>query len=306
MGLYMDDLVLFFADFYIYAFLGWCFECVYVSVREREPVNRGFMRGPFLPIYGCGAMSLLMMTAPFRANPFLAFIVGVVGATLLEMITGVVMERLFKVRYWDYSEEKWNYKGYISLMSSLAWGGLTLLLVYGLHSRIQSFLLSVDGEVLKNTVLMMTIVFIFDLVCSVIAALDLARAIVRFEKTREEVLELLWRLRRISRSLTRSTQSTFYLLREEIEERMAQLAADYPFPAEYKEFLHIFSGIRKKLPSRAGLLAFFRRGLLRGNPGATSRFREALRELRELELGSRIKQRGKKGRGPSSRDGRDQ
>ena len=80
--------------FYFYCFCGWCFESAYVSVRTRKLTNRGFMRGPFLPIYGSGAIMMLVVSMPFQDNIFLTYLAGCVGATALEYVTGVTMEEV--------------------------------------------------------------------------------------------------------------------------------------------------------------------------------------------------------------------
>ena len=74
--------------FYVYCFLGWIFESCYVSFRKKEWVNRGFLHGPFLPIYGSGAVMMLFVSEPFKNNLILTYFAGVVGATLLELVTG--------------------------------------------------------------------------------------------------------------------------------------------------------------------------------------------------------------------------
>lgn len=101
--------------FYMYCFFGWCFESAYVSAKSRKLVNRGFMRGPFLPLYGSGAIMMLVVSMPFQENIFMTYIAGVIGATTLEYVTGVAMEALFKVRYWDYSNQRFNFQGHICL-----------------------------------------------------------------------------------------------------------------------------------------------------------------------------------------------
>ena len=106
--------------FYFYCFFGWCFESTYVSLKSRKLVNRGFCRGPFLPLYGSGAIMMLVVSMPFQDNLVLVYIAGCIGATVLEYVTGVTMEALFKVRYWDYSKNKFNFQGHICLGSSLA------------------------------------------------------------------------------------------------------------------------------------------------------------------------------------------
>ena len=97
--------------FYIYCFFGWCIESAYVSIHKKKFVNRGFMRGPFLPLYGSGAVMMLFVTIPVRDSLVLTYIFGAIGATILEYITGACMEALFKVRYWDYSHKPFNIHG---------------------------------------------------------------------------------------------------------------------------------------------------------------------------------------------------
>ena len=94
--------------FFLYSFLGWIWESCYVSVRKHRWVNRGFMHGPMLPLYGSGAMVVLIVTIPVRDNILLVFLMGMIGATILEYFTGITMERLFHVRYWDYRNLKFN------------------------------------------------------------------------------------------------------------------------------------------------------------------------------------------------------
>lgn len=82
--------------FYFYCFFGWCFESTYVSLKSRKLVNRGFCRGPFLPLYGSGAIMMLVVSMPFQDNLVLVYIAGCIGATVLEYVTGVTMEALLK------------------------------------------------------------------------------------------------------------------------------------------------------------------------------------------------------------------
>lgn len=119
--------------FFIYCFFGWIFESTYVSLCKHRFVNRGFMRGPFLPLYGSGAILMLFVSIPVENHLALVYLAGCIAATALEYVTGVCMEKLFKVRYWDYSKQKFNYKGQICLSSTLAWGGLTIFLLKVIH-----------------------------------------------------------------------------------------------------------------------------------------------------------------------------
>ena len=102
--MYHYDLTQWLLFFFVYAFFGWIWESCYVSVRNKRWVNRGFLNGPFLPIYGFGAIAILWATLPVRNSIALIYLFGMLSATILEYVTGAAMERLFRVRYWDYSK----------------------------------------------------------------------------------------------------------------------------------------------------------------------------------------------------------
>ena len=128
--------------FFIYCFFGWIFESTYVSAKTGHFVNRGFLRLPLLPLYGTGAVMMLWVSLPVKDNLFLVYLAGVIAATILEYVTGWGMEKLFKMKYWDYSNQRFNVKGYICLSSSIAWGFLTIFLTEVVHRRPESRYLS--------------------------------------------------------------------------------------------------------------------------------------------------------------------
>ncbi len=172
--------------FYFYCFFGWCFESAYVSIKSRKFVNRGFMKGPFLPLYGSGAIMMLLVSKPFLQHWWAVYIAGCIGATLLEYVTGVVMEALFKVRYWDYSNQPFNFKGHICLSSSLAWGGLTMLMTYVIHKPVEAFVLDIPSAVLTIITVLLTVYIAGDFALAFKAALDLRDILVYLEKAKEE------------------------------------------------------------------------------------------------------------------------
>ena len=99
--------------FFFYSFVGWIWESSYVSILTKRLTNRGFLTGPMLPIYGIGAVVMLCATYPVQSSDVGIFLLGLIAATMLEYVTGVVMEALFQVRYWDYSDKKFNIQGHI-------------------------------------------------------------------------------------------------------------------------------------------------------------------------------------------------
>ena len=163
--------------FYLYCFLGWIFESSYVSLKERRPVNRGFLRLPLLPLYGTGAVMMLWVSLPLREHLLLVFLAGMTASTALEYITGWCMEQLFRVRYWDYSSQAFNLHGYICLSSSIAWGVLTLLLTEVIHKPVEFWIVNTSQALLLLWVLFISVFFILDTVQSVQAALNLAKVL---------------------------------------------------------------------------------------------------------------------------------
>ncbi len=172
--------------FYFYCFLGWVWETCYVSVLKARWVNRGFMRGPFLPIYGSGAVVVLIFTLPFRTNAGLVFLVGMTSATLLEYFTGVAMEKMFHVRYWDYSSQRWNLNGHICVTSSLAWGAFSMILTLYGHTPVERFALRMNGNLLEVIVFVLTVYISIDMAESVREAFNLKEVLLSLEESSEE------------------------------------------------------------------------------------------------------------------------
>lgn len=120
----------------IYGFLGWCGEVAFAAVKHGKFVNRGFLNGPICPIYGFGALIVTVILSPIADNVVLLFIGSVVFTSLLEFITGFVLEQLFHEKWWDYSNVRFNIKGYICLRFSMLWGVAATLIVKLVHPSI--------------------------------------------------------------------------------------------------------------------------------------------------------------------------
>ena len=173
--------------FYIYCFFGWIFESAYVSLKQRRFVNRGFLRLPMLPLYGTGAVMMLWVSLPFKSNLIMVYISGVIAATILEYVTGWGMERLFKMKYWDYSNQHFNLNGYICLSSSVAWGFLTIFLTEVIHKPIERWVLHVPTMIGIPCLSVITVIFIIDTAESVRTALDLAKVLDAMTKMKTEL-----------------------------------------------------------------------------------------------------------------------
>lgn len=168
--------------FYFYCIFGWCFESAYVSLKNRRPVNRGFLHGPWLPLYGSGAILVLWLTLPFQNYPALVYLVGALGATVLEYATGEAMVRIFKVRYWDYSNQRFQYKGHICLSSTIAWGFLSLLMVYVVHRPVEQFIFWLNEDVVSVLTFAVTACMAYDFSNALRNALDLRDVLIQAEQ----------------------------------------------------------------------------------------------------------------------------
>lgn len=176
--------------FFFYCFCGWVWESCYVSACQRHWVNRGFLQGPLLPIYGSGAIIILFVTLPVQDDLKLVWLLGMLAATALEYVTGAVMEKLFKVRYWDYSQHKFQLNGHICLSSSIAWGFFSILLVRFLHPPVARLLGRVPDWFVDPLALVLTAVFTVDVVRSTQAALDLRDVLTRLTEENEDLRRL--------------------------------------------------------------------------------------------------------------------
>lgn len=182
--------------FFWYCFLGWIWECLYVSVKyawkrkKWEFINRGFLHGPLIPIYGFSAIMILLTTIRWRENAAAIYIIGALTATLFELVTGTVMERLFGVKYWDYSNLPLNYKGHISVIVSLFWGLLSVLLIQVIHVPVERVLLQIPVFFSELIVFLLIAVTSYDTATSFNEAMDLRKVLESLSDSNETIKRL--------------------------------------------------------------------------------------------------------------------
>ena len=164
-GYYPEQLLFMFI---LFCNIGWVQESVIESLYHRRPVNRGFLKGPYIPIYGFGGMFLLICCVPFKDNGFLVYFVGMLGCTVLEYFVGWLLESIFHKQFWDYSMLKFTYKNRISLISSLFWGLLALFMVYILHGIVDWVLGVVPNIVMMIYTMVMSLAMLVDFIVTVV------------------------------------------------------------------------------------------------------------------------------------------
>lgn len=205
--------------FFIYCFVGWIWECCFVSIKNRRWENRGFLNGPFIPIYGFGAIIILFLTLPVRDNLYYVFALGMAGATLLELITGYVMERIFQIKYWDYSNMPLNIKGYVCLPATLCWGAFSVILIKYLHKPVEDVVLHVPAGILNVLDVLLLVYFVTDIVCSTQEALDLKRMIQIYVAENPEIRNLKLNLEQSKQKL----EDGLELLEDSLEQSKQKL-----------------------------------------------------------------------------------
>lgn len=259
--------------FYIYCFLGWCFETTVVSVQKRRFVNRGFLKIPMLPIYGFGATMLLYISLPLYNKPILLFIASFVAATVFEYIVGAVMETLFKVRYWDYSTHKFQLNGYICLQSSVCWGVMGLILARFIHPPVEYIVVSLSAPWLLVFALLISVIFVWDTLISVRAALDLAKVLEELDKLREQGVQLQKQLTETAKVKLTNMSYRMEETKDEWTEKLEETKAQYQKRMEQWQRQYERK-MRDAIRSR--------KGVIRGNPSATSkRYSEMFKQIRE-------------------------
>lgn len=294
--------------FYLYCFFGWIFESTYVSLKQRHFVNRGFLRSPMLPLYGTGAVMMLWVSLPVKDNLIAVYFSGAIAATLLEYVTGWCMERLFKVKYWDYSNQHFQFHGYICLSSSIAWGFLTLFLTKIIHGPIEKIILTTSPWILLVIDAVVSIVFVTDAVVSIRAALDLAKLLENIASLRRDLEEAQVQLALLKAEASQRVDS----MKDETKNRVEQLRLDLhtEVASRISDFRDEKEDIKLRISElhteqRSALteriqnttermqslterhlnlishMDVLKKSLLRGNPSASSRFSEALKELQE-------------------------
>lgn len=152
---------------YIYAFLGWCVEVAFVAVTSGKVVNRGFLNGPVCPIYGFGMIGIVAALTPLKENIIVLFVGGAMICSVLELFTGWILDKIFHMRWWDYSEKPFNIGGYICLEFSIMWGIGSMIMVAMIHPIIINVIRKIPLLVIYIALIIVTIGFIVDFIVTI-------------------------------------------------------------------------------------------------------------------------------------------
>ena len=213
MNVFINCLVFFF----IYAFLGWCVEVSFVAITRGKVVNRGFLNGPVCPIYGVGMVGILYALEPLKDNAIVLFIGGVVICSVLELFTGWILDKIFRMRWWDYSENRFNIGGYICLEFSIKWGLGSMIMVNMIHPMIYGVVSKIPLMVIYALLVIFAIAFIIDIIVTV-------KEIVGFKKSLGQLEKIADGLKDIGDQLKDVVGNSAITVSEKTEEGKEKLA----------------------------------------------------------------------------------
>lgn len=177
--------------FLIYAFLGWCTEVAYAALDTGKFVNRGFLNGPYCPIYGCGVVIVVAALTPLKDSLFLLFLGSFILTTALEYVTGFVLEKVFHNKWWDYSGKPFNIQGYICLKFSILWGLACTFVMDAVHPLIYKLITMIPHT--PGIILLLILMLIFAVDCCVTVS-----TILKFNKRIKLMHEMAATLHKLS------------------------------------------------------------------------------------------------------------
>ena len=167
----MKETCIYLLCFLFYSIVGWAFEVTLYLIRDKKFVNRGFLNGPYCPVYGSGGIMIWLLFGNMQ-NPLGIFLSSAVAACTLEYLTSYIMEKLFHARWWDYSEMKFNLNGRICLLGAVTFGTFAILLVYLIHPAVSGMLEQLPDLAIYITAGVLGVLFVVDCIVTVSALLN--------------------------------------------------------------------------------------------------------------------------------------
>ena len=191
-----------FLMFITYSFFGWCMECIYMKIEDKILTNRGFFIGPYCPLYGFGAVLMSLFLQKFENNIVGLFFLAVVICTILEYLTGYVLEKIFDARWWDYSDEPFNINGRVCLKTMFYFGILGVLMIKFLNPTILKFYNNFSASTFNIMFYVIAIIFFSDVVVSIYILIRIKKEGKLIKKEKDNSMEMSKKVRETLKSLS--------------------------------------------------------------------------------------------------------
>lgn len=249
--------------FFIYVFIGWVVEVSFHAVTVGKFINRGFLSGPYCPIYGFGAISVIyFLTDIAGKNKFVLFLGSIVIATAIEFVAGFLLEKIFHERWWDYTDKKLNIGGYICMEFSVIWGLFCFLLYEAVHPVTKSLVDLIPLRALKYLDIGLVIIMTIDLIATINTIIGINKKMKALDKISADI-----------RKVSDRIGIKVYDRTIEIENKQQELK-------KKSEIIEIEERIRE-LKEKKNILGEKR--LLMAFPNLTNRLEETQKDFEELK-----------------------
>lgn len=199
----IDIISKYFILFMMYSCAGWLMETTWVSINNKKIVDRGFLIGPYCPIYGCGALVIILFLNKFAFNPILLFLITFFVCGSLEYFTSWAMEKVFKARWWDYSDRKFNINGRVCLRNLIAFGIMGVAVTYFINPYFEKWVGYLSYENTRSLGIILWTIFVIDCVLSTVVVYG-------FRTTTEKVNK---------EGMADNTEQITKMVREQLSER---------------------------------------------------------------------------------------
>ena len=181
-----NTIQIYFLLFLIYSFLGWCMEVCCSLIERKKFINRGFLLGPYCPIYGCGAILITFLLKDFTNMPLFLFLLTIVLCGTLEYLTSFLMEKIFHLRWWDYSKKKFNLHGRVCLETVIPFGILGSIIIYISNPFLLDKLRLIPNSILTIAFYSLLGIFVIDNIISLATILGIRKATTQINNENRE------------------------------------------------------------------------------------------------------------------------
>lgn len=183
------NLTIVFLSFLIYSIIGWILEVIVCSLNNKKIVNRGFLVGPYCPIYGLGGLAIVMTLLRYKEDPVVVFVFGVLITSAIEYYTSYLLEKIFHNKWWDYSERIDSINGRICIGNMIAFGFCACVVIYILEPAIMFLFSLIPMKILNITSIALAFLFFIDVAYSVVIAYALRNRIIIAEELKAEKIK---------------------------------------------------------------------------------------------------------------------
>ncbi|MGM9834892.1 MAG: putative ABC transporter permease [Bacilli bacterium] len=185
------NLTIIFLSFLIYSIIGWILEVIVCSMESKKIVNRGFLFGPYCPVYGLGALAILVTLLRYEEDPIVVFVFGVLITSAIEYYTSYILEKIFHNKWWDYSDRIDSINGRICVGNMIAFGFCACAVIYIFQPLLMNLFEIVSMQVLNIISIVLALLFTADVIYSIVIAYALRNRIIVAEELKAEKLRML-------------------------------------------------------------------------------------------------------------------